>query len=570
MITLFGLILTFNQNQSNIQKISPTLNPPDPSQSSIAINQPMSSLSLYQPNPNRKLGVHDFLSTINFSNYKISNGEAEQIFIISDKNKDDILEQSEWEGFVNIFIVSFEACDKNADYLLSEEEFKNCFQGDPISKLIKFRQQYEDNKYSLLISSISTSGKASLNIFDYLLLRRAMHAWKECHATPNFIRQVDFECAVRIVIPLQYHTSLDMINIYKVGLKLTNDSDLSELDFITYTKVLFYAYAFSILSEPTQIPYLTKTNMLKNIKANRLQIWLSEEDVKLFYELAAIDQNDERINFETFCFFFNTHRLFIKYSNPENRFLNKDEFMKLLNDEFMPVNIVKCIDFALTDFEEKDYKEISDKIIKLRVSERDYYSFLEQEIVNNPPEKHNLNNLKSREIFFSIHSSLLDKQYMSKENYFRALFWANVYANIEINKNIFKTSTIVQTLPQLYEKINPPVSQLQRDNFMIYNLLPNDINIDILLFCIIENHKVKFLQYQINVDNKKEFINETDLKILLKDYGMENMPDTFFDAMKGGNDVLGRRIYKPEELLINVVTIQAACSDNIRNKLLLN
>jgi hypothetical protein len=535
---------------------------------------PSLSLSLYETNPNRKFRLIDFLETVNFPMYKLSKGEAEQIFTFSDKNKNDLLEQSEWEGFASLFVFPFEACDKSGDYLLSEEEFRDCYEADPSSKVIRFRNKYETMKYSELMSSASVKGKNVINFFEYLFIRRAMFGWKECHSDPKYINQLTFNCAIQTVIPNKYLTKLDLLKIYKVGLKLSNEPGVSELDFLSYTRVLFYTYMFSILGEPSDTMVVDKYQFLKNVKDGRAQVWLSDNDVNLLYGLISMNPKGSPMNFETFCFFFNIHRLFMKYSTTKDQLINQEELMRLLNDTSMPYAIVKSIDTALTGFEEKDYQEVTMVLQRMRLNEKDYYySFLEQNVISPvtgiPQSPGNFSlyelpiNTKSREAFFTIHCGF-DKVFWDKSIFFRAFLWANLYTELkEDNKYLLPVSRILTNLPNTYEIANPPIGQLFREDYSIFKNFPQDLSMDILAFSTLENYIYKFQLHQVNKD---ELVNETVLKIILKDYGMINMPDTVIDLAKKGSDSLRRRMYKVSEVIKDVLIVQVACADNLRNK----
>ena len=77
---------------------------------------PKLSLSLFEENPQRKIRMKDFFSTINYSLYKLTRGEIELIFHFADMNKDDLIDQREWEAFTALFVFPFEACDDSGNF----------------------------------------------------------------------------------------------------------------------------------------------------------------------------------------------------------------------------------------------------------------------------------------------------------------------------------------------------------------------------------------------------------------------------------------------------------------------
>ncbi len=60
-------------------------------------------------------------------------------------------------------------------------------------------------------------------------------------------------------------------------------------------------------------------------------------------------------------------------------------------------------------------------------------------------------------------------------------------------------------------------------------------------------------------------LEETKVKIILNDLGMQNMPDTVLDLSGKGYDQLHRRTYSPLEIAKNTCIVHAVASENMRN-----
>jgi hypothetical protein len=293
------------------------------------------------------------------------------------------------------------------------------------------------------------------------------------------------------------------------------------------------------------------------------------------------------MNFETWCFFFNLHRLFNKYSIEKPLQLNEKELSNLLDDYLSPEGITLSIDFSRTNYTEADYLEVSMILQKLRVNERDFYfSFKSHE------KNDNSNNLKkqdaslttasfhdpstvnasfydknknvvNRHVFFTSMCGI-DKRYWTKDIFYRAFQWANLFFELVADKRwLVSSSTFIEKLPNMYETVNPPISQITRNNYGLYKSIPRDVKVDLLTFLALENHTFKFNIHKLS---SNQLINETHLKIILKDYGMVNMPDTVIDLAKKGYDSLRRRLYIPKEVIKNLIIIQSAAGENMRNK----
>ena len=250
---------------------------------------------------------------------------------------------------------------------------------------------------------------------------------------------------------------------------------------------------------------------------------------------------------------------------------------KLLGDPLTPYGIVLSIDNSYSEFEEKEYIEVSMILQRLRVNERDfYYSFLQQDAsvatnsVNDPSTIEATfytigENPAARKIFFSTYCTI-DKTYWTKDSYYRAFLWSNVFSELARDKRwLVPVLNFAELLPNLYETIQPPIGILERNNYVFYRSFPKDINLDLLAFLALESHNFKFKSHQLNTNiNKQNLINETMLKIIMKDYGMFNMPDTIIDLAKKGYDTFRRRVYS-YEVIKYLVIIQAAASEVKRN-----
>jgi hypothetical protein len=545
---------------------------------------PMLSRSLFEEDPNRKLRQKDFISTIRYSMYQLTRGELEQVFVFADMNHDDLIDSKEWDAFTALFIYPFEACDADMNYLLSVEEFKACWDADPRSKMVTFRRRYQTKMYDLLMEVVSTRGKNEINFSDYLFIRRALFAWKECHSNSKYIAVSSFKCAMRTAVPNKYHLKIDHDRIYKSGLKLANDPGLIELDYVGYLRVLYFTYVFSIFGQPHDSPYMDKIQLIKATREDRFPTNFEESEINTMYELINVNpfQKEVKMNFESWCFFFNMHRLFNKYSIEKPLQLNQRELTALLEDPLSPEGITQSIDLSKTNYTEAQYLEVSMVLQRLRLNERDFYfSFKSKEkqdaslttAATHDPSTidamyYDKNpNVINRHYFFTTMCGI-DKRFWTKDIFYRAFQWANLFTELTSDKRwLVHSSTFIEKLPAMYETINPPISQLNRNNYVIYKAIPREVYVDMLTFLALENHTFKFNIHKLS---SNELINETVLKIILKDYGMINMPDTVIDLGKKGYDSLRRRMYIPHEVIKYMIIIQAAAGENIRNKEYLN
>ena len=343
---------------------------------------PLLSRSLFEENPQRKLRKKEFMSIINYSNYKLTRGELEQIFVFSDLNHDDLIDQTEWDAFTALFVYPFEACDKSGKYLLNEEDFKTCFDKDPSANLINIPQKFSVKKYKIIMDTVSTRKNSKINFSDYLIIRRAMFGWKDCHSDTMYISVTGFKCALKTAVPIKYNLKLESERFYNAGLKLANNKGLTELDFISYLRIIYFSYVFSILNLPNNIAFIEKTQFIKAIKEDRFPTFFSEGEIETIYKLTNNNpfQNDIALPFEGFCFFFNLHRLFYRNSIKKEKQIDLTELEKIIDDYLFPAEFMHAIDNSKTKFEQAEYLEVSMVLHRLRLNERDfYYSFKSRE-----------------------------------------------------------------------------------------------------------------------------------------------------------------------------------------------
>ena len=311
---------------------------------------PLLSRALYELDPQKKVKLSEFLETIRFTMYNMTRGEAIQMFFFIDKNKDELVDQREYDDFAMLYVYPFEACDSNRDYLLDGEEFKLCFEKDPNSHFIRFRKSQEDDYWLKIMDSITTRSKEIINFEDYLIYRKAAFGWRECGSTSLFISKDAFACSIRTIFPIKYHMNFDINRFYDSGWKMCSDFNLIELDFICYTRTLYYSYVYITFSQTTDIPGLSKSDFLKAIRDDRIPQNFSEEDVQLIYKLQDNSplKTSIYITPESWFFWFNIHRLFNKYSIERPMQLSESELTLLLKDHFLNEKIKHSIDIPLT------------------------------------------------------------------------------------------------------------------------------------------------------------------------------------------------------------------------------
>ena len=153
-----------------------------------------------------------------------------------------------------------------------------------------------------------------------------------------------------------------------------------------------------------------------------------------------------------------------------------------------------------------------------------------------------------------------DKDSWTKETYFRTFLSANLFMEFTKDQRfIVSVNELLEKLPSVYNSINPPVNMNQRENYLLWKNIPRENHIDLLMFLFVENYKYKFNVHKLN---KYEIINETLLKVIMKDYGWENIPDTIIDLAKKGYDQLRRRVFDVKDVMKYMSILHSYCLEN--------
>jgi len=556
---------------------------------------PLMSRSLFERDPKRRLRKQDFLEVFRYGLYQLTRGETEQLFNFVDMNHDDMIDNGEWEAFTTLYVLPFEACDVNKSYIIEPKEFGTCFDKDPKSSIVTFRRRYQEKKHTLLMDVLSTRGKSIVNFSDYVFLRKALFGWLNCHSSNKYMAMSQFKCAMKQAIPQKYHLKYHYEKVFKVGLTLSNDRNLIQLDFITYLRTLHFAYVFGVLGLPHDTPVLEKSQFIKAIREDRLPLNWSEDEINILYDLsdATPFKINKYMNFDSFCFFYNLHRIFFKYNQEKPLQISKIELLNSLNDEYFPTQILLSLDASRTNFTEPQYLEVSVILQRLRLNERDFYfsfkqiqeenkkalsagdmrfkqdaslsthSFWNTTTSNSSYWDVHLNDT-NRNIFFSTMTSN-DKNFWTLDIYYRAMVLSNFFTELHGEDDklwLIGAPRFVDQTSKLYESVVPPFGLKLRKNYNFYKNLPRDIQIDLLSFLGIENFEFKVNMHKNDSNN---LINESLLKIILKDMGMINMPDQVLDLSQKNADTLRRRVYEPNETIRNLIIVHTAAGDNVRS-----
>jgi hypothetical protein len=530
------------------------------------------SAALKELNFNDKLKRQVFLDTIRYAYYQMTKSEANLMFNIIDTDKDDHIDQKEYYEFSVLYLMPFEACDTRKKHLLNKNDFTLCFSKDPKRPLISFRRRHEEKKEveEVIMNILSTRGRSEINIFDYIIFRRALFSWTKCQSSTKFMAKSSFKCAISLFINNKYLGKTDTSIIYDTGISYGQGANLIDLDFISYLRISYYTLAFVSFNESNPDSILEKTKFIKAIQSDVFPNNFNPSEINLIYSLT---NNQSKMDFPTFAFFFHYHRLFNKYSARTPFKLTEKEYYELIKDNEVNMLIRYRIDRSFTAFTQPEYLQASLVLGKKRLDENKFFSFKQDGSVQgkaaNDKKTINataigiLNNKVSRKFFYYINSiTVNDENIWDKECYYKSFLFGNLYNTImNLSNNSSNNKAFIDNLTKGYETSVPSVAISLRPNINLYKALPDEISIDFLLFLEINNALKKM---GVNSFSEHETVNEANMKIMLQDFGMEMMPDTVLDTGAKGRDNIGRRIFSAVESFKNLLIVQGVAAENKR------
>jgi len=176
-------------------------------------------------------------------------------------------------------------------------------------------------------------------------------------------------------------------------------------------------------------------------------------------------------------------------------------------------------------------------------------------------------NEKNRKVFFTIFCDA-NKNFWQKRNYYRAFRLAHLFTDLLKDDYSWRipVQVILKSIKTAYEGIFPNTVDYQSEITSIFYSLPIEVKIDILTFFSIENFYEKISTLNIAEVGK---ISEVDIKSILKDFGLNSIPDTVLDIARKGYDKLRRRVYDIHKLAKKIFINHAAAAELKNDELII-
>ncbi|MCQ2818922.1 MAG: hypothetical protein MJ252_16780 [archaeon] len=487
--------------------------------------------------------LQQFLQLFIHTAFSLNKGEATQIFNFIDKKHTGEITESEWEDFVNLYIIPFETCDENNTHVLEKAEFEKCFNNEPSSKQIGVDEKTKDKNTDLLMDMLSfNSYDKKINFYSYLLLRQAMFSWGKCNSDKMHLSLSSFECAIGMTNHKGYISDKDLEEIYKAELLHLNSN---EMTFPNYLKIVGVLSLFNILGARRDTFLLDKADFKKTLKEDKLIFDIPEREIDSFYDL--IGQNS--LDFKSFLFLYTNYRFFNLISKGESS-VKVDELIKIFDDQSMPQKIKEDVDTSFTNFKKEEYSEHL-QVRKTRTGEDKYFIFKEK---NQEDKKEGAANQDNRKIFLTTHCSEHPCENIKRKEFIKAMAYASLFEVLSSKNhlNALPASLICQRFEESTEDNFISLRGIKRTGIDIICGMEGNVKIDILLFGTI-----------MGLDNKlpgNKDLNSLDLKkIINEDIGMGEFPK---EVLTDNTDEMTDKV--KIGILTKAFTAHAMCAEDKR------
>lgn len=320
-------------------------------------------------------GKTDFTTFLGyFGNYNLTQGEIRSIFRLCDKNQDDSISPKEWSHFRKLFIRPFEQnCLCGDKPLIKDTCLEKCIKKTKLMQFIGAKKWNPKIIYEIL----DRENENNLNFNDYIFLRRANFAWKEC-SVDNKLNKKRMECALTATTP-QKRKFLPVANqVFNIANKLfyvKNSETNLFLNFFDFLRIAHLYYYFNEYELPFQDEYLSKRILIKGISD---QIMPNSFDLNIINEIYEGFDPEISLDFGSFASLAHFHKIYIRIlgknkefsQNIFEKFLKEKDFNDLKNNQLLNIIMV----------EDKDYNVFEKSFDEEEVNEREYFTrFLQKE-----------------------------------------------------------------------------------------------------------------------------------------------------------------------------------------------
>ena len=511
--------------------------------------------------------LHTFKKRRKLLDFKLLDKQIELIFqsmLYSQRNS-----ASSLRGYIQIFINNFEECDKDIDNVLSLDEFSSCMQNDTYlkkilipDKIVSAQTNFTNSSYfyQILFDLFDEYNHNYLNFNDYMKLRLMIFSWKHCSLATTYIEETLFECAFEVAAGFKTLNSRSARNIFNLGLYLSNNEVIRNLDFISYCMITVSANLYSYINTKDDGD-ISKSELNTALDNNMLPIRYNQFTINALFWLSKEGRVNKGIDMKTFIFYDYILKIFNMKNATRPYYLNQTEFVGVLNNAFFPNKtlneIYKIPPFDLTSasfnmlaylnisryMNEDDYLmtflQIKDKKKNSNFHSnhaRKYAKFKRQE--NNSSDNSSnttaamFNLTKTAGFLFNILDFDADG-YISFKEFGCLIQISFIMSQIDKNKIGMVPAGILYDYLYNYDDF-PRISDKLKKRIGRLTSIPEDLYINLysLIILLKSDEAMELYSRKLNLNT----IYEVELKTVLYKMGLKAFPDNFLNKCLRGTD----------------------------------
>lgn len=505
-------------------------------------------------------------------------------------------------SFLQQFILTFEACDQNGDNVLSYPEFTTCMANDtflsamsaPTANVASYANYSFTNDTGFnrhLFNIIDQSNNNFATFADYMILRLWVWSWKHCSVLAPFIEEINFECALEVSSGFKTLSRTTVRRLFLLGLELANAQASRTMDFVTFCIVANSVRLYAKINGKEDSD-LTKDEFGAALDRNFLPMRYSQDVINdLFKLVEEHNRSSQGLDLISFMFYDFYLRLF---NNPGNGtfgyvkqragYMSNNEFASTFNHFLFPNNTLQEImkipqnnitanayqmytylnisnyhdesDHFLRTFLETEsqvaYDGLRKQIGKVENGLRQTYKFMQKSNNNDKSEGNILILTKNTTLAFNQMATamrlfkIIDSDadgWLDFYDFATFMQISYIYSKIDkMNAGRLSAGELFDSFLSYSEF--PHASVTIRERASRFNLLPKDINVDLLhanlMFRIDDIVKGSVRKSDINT------MFEYELKSVFSQVGWSSTPDLVLNKCLRGTDDKNIPLYEWE------------------------
>lgn len=519
--------------------------------------------------------------------FSMNNAEIKQLFEYMLLKQEKEISEDSLYVFANMYVRDWMMCDADESGTMSFDEFEACMKNSTFLNNIKIpNKDFADyvpnngikpkdtkNYYKAIFVLFDEKKWGFLNFLQYMNLRLYSFSLRFCGVSGPYLDEVGFECALDVVANYKSISRPKVKAIYNFIVEMVYSENLRTLDFISFVSFTqpIRLYARINTKEDDDV---RKADLDLALDSDILPPRYSQEINNIIFKLIeTIDVYGSSLDLESFMFYDYFLKAFTTFSFKRKGHLNRKEFFNLIESKFfLPIRFRNEIglipQYNLTRNSYKMYM-----FSKAFYSEEDhlYKSFLEMESNINSKKnninskkystRHRKNNLQGIEpeqygsdpgypiktsflngtdserrmnVSYSAHRSsdilfnILDLDGDDFINFYDFGHFTQVCYLFSKIDTFIKGRISTESFRELISSWNdfPSISYLFKDRVNKLNLLDNNSVMDIsLALAVIKIEDA--VKIQGKGSSNPSFLGEIELKLILKNFNMENIPEEY-------------------------------------------